>query len=908
MAVKQTLKGNTKKIYSVMANFNQGIDKNTADDVASDTSFRELINFYNANEGALSKRKGAYNSNFTDFIKAIVTEAYSEKFIIGTNDYSEQKATVIPRLLDFYNTILKCIEKSNTVTYTSGGQSVTETRYFVVDKILGMQVLKNSKFLEALEDYENILDGEYSNIAGTGHIEFLTIIVAGGFSEIKVSGESNRKEKSAAFYITRLHIIMDYTEGTGYNVKIECDSVDPTISNSPKRRWLYYPENYNFELGKADQYISSSEEYKPLVPIDMETYNGYTYMATGKDYLIQIDQTPTTKTTHATYTNESSIFKIFSSDETEGTGLNVKNTIYKPTAIELYRIGFNILSSNPTSFYDTESGATNKIKGFFCSVTITRNGNTFQQPVLKVPYNKPFTLNIIKTGSATVATPEYRDDNGETDLELNPYKPLPGAWKSGSNTIWECTGINSDIRQEVKITLGTDTDIFINYIETTSSSIDETGYVEDISKLVYASTRLKVINDQLILYNKHGYMFFSELGVFNYFPNYNYIYVANEAGEESVTSINYFRQYYAIFTNKRIKKMTGSWGTSNFGIYPLNDFIGCPIGRTVRAVGNNLLFVGNDGIYRLKQGYLGEGTENVEKIDAVLDNAVNLNNTIQAFTMNNNYIVVKNDGKTWIIYDEEIGAFYEYNLESNTAQVYVGEHPDTEITKKVKQFYSIFETTLYDSYGDFFLVPMYDYTYNSGYTVGTLSGIDLMLFRFADVDYIGKDKAYKDGVGFISSLETHNLTMGYPTNTKKFKDVYIKMINESGHAIPLYVTIYVDDKKVVDPEYYDIIYDGLTNTYYYAKKTESNKELLISRAIGEFTLGDDPIGGKTIQQIKMRVGSSGRSIRIILRDGYNDTTELDLDERGLPQRERNIYDFAITSIGISYKVKKVKEG
>ena len=82
-----------------------------------------------------------------------------------------------------------------------------------------------------------------------------------------------------------------------------------------------------------------------------------------------------------------------------------------------------------------------------------------------------------------------------------------------------------------------------------------------------------------MLYGKHGYMFFSEYSVFDYFPNYNYIYVANEAGEESVTSVNYFRQYYAIFTNKRIKKMSGTFGASDFSVSPLNDFIGCPNGN-----------------------------------------------------------------------------------------------------------------------------------------------------------------------------------------------------------------------------------------------------------------------------------------------------------------------------------------
>ena len=82
----------------------------------------------------------------------------------------------------------------------------------------------------------------------------------------------------------------------------------------------------------------------------------------------------------------------------------------------------------------------------------------------------------------------------------------------------------------------------------------------------------------------------------------------------------------------------------------------------------------------------------------------------------------------------------------------------------------------------------------------------------------------------------------------------------------------------------------------------------MSKVLGEFTLGVDPLGGKPIQQIKMRVGTKGRSIRIVLSDGYNDTTNLGSDQKGLPVRNRNIHDFSISTIGIVYKIKKVKEG
>ena len=889
MGATQPLKGGSNKYYELMTVFNRGIDKKTADDLASDSSFRNLKNFYNESEGVLSKRPGAYNSNFVEFIKSLIDESYSDKFVIETNRFGINKSFNIEELRRFYNAIL-CGEKKVITHATS--HKVT----FEFDKIIGFQIIKNTKFLEALQDYRTILNGEYSSVVDSTHISFVCLIVAGGFSTIMDEDGTNERDKYTALYITRLGIDMTYNTDSGYKVTLEVNSADPTMYSGLPRKWLYIPENYASVLKNAGA-IDKDDTYKPLGPIDIANYNGMSYIPTGKDYIIQIDQMPDS-TTIDPYAI-APFFKIIGGHQQEN--------LYKPTPIETTQIGFNILANSPLD-YISKTGAIAKVKGVFYSVNITNNGETFKQPVTKVPFNGEFNVHILYTGTTKPSAPQYRPDTGETDTEKNPYKDLPGSFKTGDNSLYVCTGIDSDQRFELKVTLGSDT--FITYIDTSSSSIDETGYINVINDLVFSSQRAKVINNQLVLYGGHGYLFFSEYDMFNYFPNYNYIYIATEAGEETVTSINYFRQFHTVFTNKRIKKMTGTFGTDDFGIYPLNDFIGCANGNTVKAVGNNLIFLGNDGVYKLKQGYLGEGTENVEKLDLAIEGELNASNVIQALTLNNNYVVVKNDGYSWFIYNTETESFYEYNLESLDGQVYEGDELNDYFKRNTMPFYSIFESSLYDSNGNFFIIPMYRYEYSKDYKTFTKKGVDFRLFRFSDLDFISIENRHKDGYGYISTLETHALSMGYPTHTKKFKDVYIKMKNESGRAIPLYVTIYVDDKIIINPDDYVVVYNEITNTYYYIRKVESNKTLDISRALGEFTLGVDPLGSKTIQQIKLRVGTSGRSIRIKLSDGYNDTTELStgsIVHVGKPIRNRNDYDFTILAMGIVYKLKKVKE-
>lgn len=897
MAVIQPLKGNANKqagkIFSISANFSKGLDRKTADDISSDQSFSELVNFYNASEGYLSKRPGAYNSHIVDFVEKIVNDDYDDtKFIINTNKFNETKSQVIEKLTDFYNTIFAGIKKEGTA---HDGIKFT----FQADKVVGFQLLKNKFFLEAMQNYEQILEGEMPDNITSRVIEFSCIIAVGGYyTTIEGSAES---EKKPGLYVCRLETKIENDENGHYYSTLEIDAVDSSMnpykdnSNIYHCRWDYMPEGY----------VGGLKDFKAPNTLDISDYNGYSYIATGTNYLIKIDQNPETRTAVTGKTGETSIITKIGGYENEN--------LYKPTAIELNQIGFNILHSDPLNYYES-TGSANKIKGVFYSITQEKDGVQYQQPVSSVPYNKPFQVHIIYTGAATnIEAPKYRPNNGEVDVEKNPYTNLPGEWVNATTkTIFNCTsGVNSDQSFELYIK-NTSSDEFRSYFDTKSVQEDiNTGSIKEISELVFSSTHSKVINNQLVLYGGHGYIFFSEFDMFNYFPNYYYLYVASEAGEEAVTGIVYFRQYYAIFTNKRIKRMTGGFGTEDFGVYPLSDYIGCPNGRTIRSVGNNLLFLGSDGIYKLKQGYLGEGTENVEKIDDILDGELNLNNVLQAFVMNNNYIAVENDGKTWIIYNTTTDAFYEYNLESKVGTVYEGREVDTNIMKKTLPFYSIFPPGLYDEHGEFLFVPMYNYEYTDDFESFTKSGMDVLIFRFSDLDFIDEDDKHKDSEGFISTLETHFMNMGYPMHTKKFKELFIKTINESGHAIPLYITISVDDVAVVTPKDYIIYYNEENDTYYYIENINYNGKIDISKAIGEFVLGYDRLGNKTVQQLRFKVRKKGRAIKIRISDGYNDYTNLLTESvtpiKGFPVRKRNDYNFSISSMGIIYKLKKVKE-
>ena len=931
MATTQPLKGGTNKIYSVINNFNKGIDRRTADDVAIDSTFKELKNFYDAKEGVLSKRPGIYDANLTPFLEKLPTLLRSTGSHDGTwgsnfkgisNKFNESTETLATRLEAFNDCFIDGNKKTGeeyTYSVSVGEDEWTwhEKRHFQPKNIIGFQTLQNNNFFEFLKDYEDVAAGnkEFGSIGSS--IFFSCITLLGGYTSKEMTITNGKGETIVgpntslgveSMLLARIAITISPTfDSTNnvilYNTTLELDSVDPTLStNSVDRYYLKRRTTVvdGTSLHEGEELYSPNENYdafskkytKTMIPsLDMVSYNGYTYLPTGKNCIIRVKQDPTTKKAKTDYPNEVDIFEVI--------GLDNEN-LYKPTALELTQIGFNVLASNPLNYYQT-TGTTSKVKGVFYSRNVQKGNSTSVQPISKVPYNDPFNIHIIYTGSATSLSVKYRPNNGDTDATTNPFKSLPGTWDSNNN-IFVCSGLDSEQSFEIQINLGED--VFLTYLNTTSSVIDETADINQIHKLILSSERMKLVGNQLVLYGGHGYIFFSEYDEFTYFPNYYYLYLGNGGAEEQVVGISYFRQYYAIFTNKQIKRMTGTFGADNFGVYPLNDFVGCSNGNTIRAVGNNLFFLGSDGIYTLKQGYLGEGTENVEKVDVLLGDELNSSNVLESFTMNNNYIIVKNDGKTWFIYDTETGAFYEYDLEALTQEVYNGDSKDA-INEKIFPFFSLFETKIYDKYGNFFVVPMYNYTYNSDYTEATFSKMNLRLFRFSNLEFLDEDERHQDGAGFISELETHNLHLGYPTNNKKFKDIYIKLFNDTEYAVPLYITVWVDDRIVVNPVEYQVKYNAETDTYYYVSTLQPSKVL------GEFILGKDTLGNKTVQQIKIRVGQKGKAIKIKITDGFDDTSALMIDgvpKKGVAIRNRNTHNFAIASIGISYKVKKVKEG
>ena len=838
MAVKQSLRGNYEKIYEIVNSFNRGYNTSVADDILNESYFRDLNNFLPSEEGNITKRPGINKIGLYKFFEELDTnlQAHDVALVVSgsTNDTSVNDST-----LRNINYLFRNLFQMSSIV-GNRNEEIDDVSYnvsvnFVPEKLANFTIFDDNNILDEIPHFYNLLDNDDAYKKAVS-LDFNVIFIGSYKETYTKDGEVIDLLDTRATRIIKVHIAFSYDEDSGNAITIYYEIRQPLRTNKDERLAYRYEGDDIIELAiYADKYYYMNS-YDAIVKIEREVHS---------------DTTPIADSIEEVYADSSSI--------------------YKPTAIEVKNIGFNILSSKPMEFIDSQ-GSANSIRGIFYTYN--------DQPTQIVPYNKEFKIHILSSGTGENQVPEYRPNNGEIDEEKNPYTKLQGSYNS-DKSIFTCTGLNESDSIELRITKGTGetADKFLAYFTMGSVVQSDIGKIEDIVKLILSSRYCKVINSQLVLFGNHGYMFFSDFDNFDYFPNYYYIYVAETENEE-VVSVNYFRQYYAIFTNKRIKRMSGAFGSDDFGVYPLNDYIGCINPRSIKQVQNYLYFLSYNGLYILKQGYVGEGTENVEQIDLPIYRSYITENMLKGITFQNYYALFSE--KEAIYYNYTNDAYYKFKNAGILATNNLAKDTVYPTEYTIPFQYNKLQSILF--YG---IKEKIDTTTNH---------FDICVQNFASDELEIND----NGVSFVSSFETCYMSFNAPTNIKKFKEIYLKFYNKHGKFIPLYVTIKVDDKVVISPKDYVVSYDEETQTYYYNEVVGSNKELKGFRPLGTMILGEDIMGERTSMVLKMKVRAKGRAIKIIVSDGIEEGNE------GYTTVQNN-YRFDLSTIGVVYKLKKVKE-
>lgn len=285
---------------------------------------------------------------------------------------------------------------------------------------------------------------------------------------------------------------------------------------------------------------------------------------------------------------------------------NEENKSYKPSPMEIRKVGFNILGDDPLHWVDYQGLTTDSIQGMYLTTTDDK-------PTTVIPNSGNFKLNILYTGSDSGFAITFKEGEYERSATVQ------------EDTSFSTTGLKV---YNVSFTTVPTSNVEIK-IEKTGANINPYYDYYDVGAIdqeIKAVTHLNIGEYEMLeMYNRAVYfkddtIWFSELNNFHYVPNYNYVSLPIEPTDK-ITKIIYFRNVYVIFTKFRIYKMSNAFGDADFQVIPLNLSIGCHAPHTIVPIENVLYFASSRGIYQLiSSAAYGNSSnsltfENVKEID-----------------------------------------------------------------------------------------------------------------------------------------------------------------------------------------------------------------------------------------------------------------------------------------------------
>lgn len=277
------------------------------------------------------------------------------------------------------------------------------------------------------------------------------------------------------------------------------------------------------------------------------------------------------------------------------------NESYKPTPMEVSKIGFNVLGTDPLYWVSYPNISTDSIQGVYLSVSSSK-------PVLVIPQKSEFMINILHTGE-TNNTFDISFKEGDETIDATVTKNLTLS-QAGLAVYDVELASNPTSELEIKIEkIGSTLSPYYDYYQV--GEIDNEQ--KEVESLNAGEYNILEMYNRAVYYGKNS-IWFSQINNFSYVPNYNYVDLPLDP-EDEITKIVYFKNMYVVFTKYRIYKMTGQFGTDAFQLQPLNTSIGCHAPQTIQTVDNYLYFTCKRGIYTLISNTYYEGMENVRELD-----------------------------------------------------------------------------------------------------------------------------------------------------------------------------------------------------------------------------------------------------------------------------------------------------
>ena len=246
---------------------------------------------------------------------------------------------------------------------------------------------------------------------------------------------------------------------------------------------------------------------------------------------------------------------------------------------------------------------------------------------------------------------------------------------------------------------------------------------------------------------------FSEIGQPDYWNKFNYIEF-----EDNITGIGKIGLGILVFLNNKTYIIQGN-NIANFTKYLLSNNIGCIDYKSIQYINNQILWLGNDGIYTTNGNtFFNISNKYIHNLD--------LGEVISSAVYKNVYYIIGTKRKYYLDFNDNSGTIYELDNDIKTL------------------FYDTYEDILYGINSDNNLVIMFDSDEKEEFTILTpyyslQTGTNVKLFNEIYILFSGKIfiEVYVDGK-FVNSKE-------YESDKIIQKTKLVSQLHQRGNFIQL---------------------------------------------------------------------------------------------------------------------------
>lgn len=426
------------------------------------------------------------------------------------------------------------------------------------------------------------------------------------------------------------------------------------------------------------------------------------------------------------------------------------------------------------------------------------------------------------------------------------------SWRSGNTSIGKVStvGVSSNQVKFTPLEVGYYDFKFVYYFSTlvppnshtteyvyqgvqVKSFKEEGDILEKTVSGVKYCNRIRLHYDRLMLFgdpNEPTQLYFSDINNPEYFPEVN-TFRFDTGKQEPIISVVRLNDYLVVFSKTLIHVLTGR-SKEDFAVNLINDSIGCVAPRSAVLTGNVITFLSEEGVFQLRPSTFKLDQLNVKRVDS------KIKSELEKYP---NACALNYDSQYWLCFPSK-KIIYRYYYERD---VWV-----KDVSDKLN-----FVQFLQD-----------------GQNVYTLSQ-DVKLYK-------NNENIYTDaGMLYNMIVETKYFDLSKSFNFKKLRRLYILARGYDDYDAEYKVKVFADSAIILDPEVgYAVVnthQNGIDYSEWFIENpTKPNIEFHQASVFGSWVLGEDFLGGSSIDVQKARIRGKCRRTKLQFINSQDKEVEL----------------------------------